>query len=120
MGGDLRKLDDPTCTLLTNDEVLSVNQTSRDNREIFFGDGLAAWAATDSDNGDTYIALFNLRDATPQIAEERVPVTSAQLGLRGGMRVRDLWRRSDIATVRDIFAPTISCHGAGLYRLSPE
>ncbi len=35
MGGDLRKLDDLTASLLTNDEVLAVNRASDGNRELF-------------------------------------------------------------------------------------
>ena len=45
MGGDLRHLDEATWSLLTNDEVLQVNQASRGNREMFRSNGLAAWRA---------------------------------------------------------------------------
>jgi hypothetical protein len=118
MGGDLRKLDDATCALLTNDEVLAVNQASRDNREIFFRDGQCAWVAKTPDNDDLYLALFNLRDPKPDIADVPVKIELAQLGLKGPVRVRDLWDRRELAGTPDMFAPTIPCHGAGLYRLS--
>jgi alpha-galactosidase len=119
MGGDLRKLDDFTLSLLTNDEVLGVNQSSEDNREIFRGDGLAAWQARPARGGGTYLAVFNLRDATPASAMATLPIQLADLGLSGPVRVRDLWRRSDLETVRGIFVPQIPCHGANLYRLLP-
>jgi len=112
MGGDLRKLDDATLALLTNDEVLAVNQSSHDNREALFGDRKVGWTARAA-NGDTYVALFNLNDATTP-----VPIELARLGLRGAARVRDLWQRRKIATAHDIFGPTLPGHGAGLYRLS--
>ena len=60
-GGDLTKTDDFTLSLLTNDEVLAVNQHSRDNRPLFDHDGLIAWTAKAA-NGDTYLAVFNARD----------------------------------------------------------
>ncbi len=60
-GGDLTESDDLTLSLLTNDEVLAVNQRSHDNRPLFDRDGLIAWTAK-ADNGDTYLALFNARD----------------------------------------------------------
>jgi alpha-galactosidase len=119
IGGDLRKLDDATCSLLTNDEVLAVNQASRDNREVFFRDGQSAWAAMHPDNDDLYLALFNLRDPKPDIVAAPVPIDLALLGLKGTVRVRDLWGRRELVPVQDMISPTIPCHGAGLYRLSP-
>ncbi len=61
-GGDLTKTDPLTLSLLTNDEVLAVNQRSTENRPLFDRDGLIAWTAKDPANGDTYLALFNARD----------------------------------------------------------
>jgi alpha-galactosidase len=61
-GGDLTKTDDFTLALLTNDEVLAVNQHSSDNRQLFDHDGLIAWTAKDSPGGATYLAVFNTRD----------------------------------------------------------
>jgi alpha-galactosidase len=114
MGGDLRKLDEATFALLTNDEVLAVNQRSMGNAELFNVDGLAAWRA-DAPDGGTYVAFFNLRDG----AGVPIPIGFGKLGLSGAVRVRDLWQRQDIAVARGTFAPTIPAHGSGLYRLSP-
>jgi alpha-galactosidase len=130
MGGDLRKLDDFTLSLLTNDEVLAVNQTGREQREIFRTNGLAAWCAKPAHGSDVYVALFNLRDAAPaapsdtspagtaSVGAATVPIRLAELGITGSARVRDLWRRSDLNMVQDTFAPQIPWHGAGLFRLS--
>jgi alpha-galactosidase len=130
MGGDLRKLDDFTLSLLTNDEVLAANQASRGHREVFRANGLAAWCAKSARGSDVYAALFNLRDPVPaasagavpgraaSVGAATVPIRLAELGITGTARVRDLWRRSDLEIVRDTFAPQIPCHGAGLFRLS--
>jgi hypothetical protein len=115
MGGDLRKLDDVTESLLTNDEVLAVNQASGENREVFRADGLAVWQAR-APNGDTYVAIFNLRD--PGAAATPIPMKFAQFGMRGPVRLRDLWQRRDLGLLRDGFAPQLPTHGAGLYRLA--
>jgi hypothetical protein len=119
MGGDLRNLDDSTWALLTNDEVLQVNQASRGNREILRSNGLAAWSALAMRGQDRYLALFNLRDSTPAAATAAVSIRLEDLGISGSARVRDLWRRSDVGVVRDEFAPPVTCHGARLFRLSP-
>jgi len=113
MGGDLRKLDEFTLSLLTNDEVLAVNQASTDGRELFKRDGLAAWRAKSAVGQDIYVAVFNLREI-PAL----VTIKLEDLGLRGVARVRDLWRRSDLKPVQGEFVPLIPRHGAGLFRLS--
>jgi hypothetical protein len=61
-GGDMTKLDELTMSLLTNDEVLAINQRSIGNRPLFDHDGLVAWTAEDPGNGDKYLAVFNARD----------------------------------------------------------
>lgn len=63
-GGDMTKTDPATLSLLTNDEVLAVNQHSTQNRPLFDHDGLIAWTAIDPASGDTYLAVFNARDRT--------------------------------------------------------
>jgi len=112
MGGDLRKLDDFTASLLTNDEILAVNQASGENREVFRAHDTAAWQAK-APNSDAYIAVFNLGDVAALL-----PVKLAQFGLRSPMQCRDLWARRDLGSVNDSFAQVIPSHGAGLYRLS--
>ncbi|MFT3781381.1 MAG: Melibiase subfamily [Nibricoccus sp.] len=78
-GGDMTKTDPITLSLLTNDEVLAVNQHSNDNRQLFNRDGLIAWTAKDPSTGDIYLALFNTRDRvslTPSNAlQKKEPVT---------------------------------------------
>jgi hypothetical protein len=76
------------------------------------------WQAK-SAHDDIYVAHFNLNDPSPGAASTAVPIRLAELGLSGAVRVRDLWRHSDLDHTRDVFAPQIPCHGAGLYRLTP-
>jgi hypothetical protein len=64
-GGDMTKMDDFTLSLLSNDEVLAVNQASTDNRPLFDRDGLIAWIARPEAGNDRYLALFNARDRQP-------------------------------------------------------
>lgn len=64
-GGDMTKTDPETLALLTNDEVLAVNQASEGNRPLFDRDGLVAWTASVPGSADRYLALFNTRDRFP-------------------------------------------------------
>ena len=59
LGGDMTKLDDVTLALLTNDEVLAVNQASEGNRQLFEQDDLIAWVADVPGSKDKYLAVFN-------------------------------------------------------------
>jgi len=113
LGADLTKLDAATLALLTNEEVIAVDQDSLDNRELFARGGFRAWVARVPGSRDMYCALFNTR---PEGAS--VPVRLLELGVAGPARVRDLWRKEDFGTIAGEFAPEIPSHGAGLYRVS--
>ena len=63
LGADLTKLDAPTLALLTNDEVIAVNQSSSNNRQLFRNaQGGIGWTADTADGKGRYLALFNTRD----------------------------------------------------------
>jgi hypothetical protein len=119
LGADLTKLDEATLELITNDEVLAVDQASSGNRQLFRRYGLVAWVADVPGSPDRYLALFNLRDPAETPAAQPVRVALADLGLGPSCRVRDLWRRVDLGRHSGEFVAQIPAHGAGLYRLSP-
>ncbi|HYO24092.1 MAG TPA: glycoside hydrolase family 27 protein, partial [Lacipirellulaceae bacterium] len=78
MGGDLTQLDEFTLGLMTNPEVLAVNQQSSNNRQVFSREGLIAWTAEAPAGKGTYAALFNTLGG-PVTAT----VTAGELGLSG-------------------------------------
>jgi alpha-galactosidase len=80
-GGDMTQTDEFTLSLLTNDEVLAVNQRSVNNRPLFNRDELIAWIADVPDSPDKYLAVFNARD--------RVRLTPAHARYRSGPVTRD-------------------------------
>jgi hypothetical protein len=124
----MTKMDDFTLSLITNEEVIAVDQNSAANHRLFRQDGLIAWVAEVSNSPDKYLAVFNTRDkpaqqdnaAPDQVVGVKVPVNLANLGFTGQCRIRDLWRKTDVgpAAAGQEFAPEINWHGAGLYRVS--
>jgi hypothetical protein len=58
-GGDMTKLDDFTKEMLTNPEMLKVNQHSANNRQVYRDKNLVAWTADVPGSKDKYVALFN-------------------------------------------------------------
>jgi len=58
-GGDMTKLDDFTKEMLTNPEMLKVNQQSINNRQVSRDKNLIVWTADVPNSKDKYVALFN-------------------------------------------------------------
>ncbi|OPZ97666.1 MAG: Alpha-galactosidase A precursor [Bacteroidetes bacterium ADurb.Bin416] len=58
-GGDMTKLDAFTKEMLTNPEMLKVNQESHNNRQVYRKNNLIAWTADIPGSKDKYVALFN-------------------------------------------------------------
>jgi hypothetical protein len=59
LGADMTKLDEFTLNLLTNPEVLAVNQASSGNHQLSRKDDLVVWTAEVPNTSDRYVALFN-------------------------------------------------------------
>ncbi|HET7099868.1 MAG TPA: glycoside hydrolase family 27 protein [Terriglobia bacterium] len=112
MGGDLPTLDPFTLSLLTNQEVLAVDQYSSGNRLLFARGNQIAWIADVPRTRQKYIALFNLGDAP-----EEIGVSWRELGMTGKVPVRDLWKKENLGDYDKQFSARIAAHGAGLYRI---
>jgi hypothetical protein len=126
IGADLLTLPDSTLWLLTNDEVLYINQHSTDNRQVIRQDRrnvppcekkqyYTIWTATDPANGDKFVGLFNLLDE-----ESEVCFNLEWEMLRGDYLVRDLWQKTSVGTAEGTLCATLGAHGAALYRLSKK
>ena len=125
IGADLTKLDGFTLSLLTNDEVIAVDQNSSNNHELFRRDGFYGWVADVPGSPDKYLALFNTRAAAQQSTDASrasavVLVKLADLGFMDAANIRNLWTHEDLGPVTSEFAPVINSHGAGLFRVSPK
>jgi len=58
-GGNMTRLDDFTKEMLTNPEMLKVNQESSNNRQVYREKNLIVWTADVPNSKDKYVALFN-------------------------------------------------------------
>ena len=113
MGGNLTKLDDWTLSLLTNAEVIEVDQHSTGGHAVINTEKAAVWVAQPEKGEGTYVAVFNL-DSAPQ----KLSYTWKDLGIVP-MRYafRDLWEHKDLGTV-DKLEVTLPPHGCALYRVT--
>ncbi|RYD36554.1 MAG: glycoside hydrolase family 27 protein [Verrucomicrobiaceae bacterium] len=112
-GGDMTQMDAATLSLLTNDEVIALNQTSTRNRQLFRTGDRVAWTADAENSTDKYLAVFNTGASATN-----VPVTLSSLGFTGTVQIRSLWNMADIGPYTGTFSPFIGSHGGELYRLS--
>ena len=113
IGCDLVKMDDFTLSLLTNDEVLEVDQDPlgrQATRRAQTGQ-TEVWAK-DLDDGAMAVGLFN-RGELPR----PVSVAWTELSRNGPQAVRDLWRQADLGVFADHFAAEVPRHGCLLIRI---
>jgi alpha-galactosidase len=116
LGCDLTKLDEFTLNLLTNDEVLAVNQDPLgvQARRVSQAKEVEVWVK-ELDDGSLAAGLFNRGEV-----EKKVVVNWSDLGLTDKQIVRDLWRQKDLGECETQFTAAVGRHGALLIRLRPS
>jgi alpha-galactosidase len=115
-GGDLPTSDEATVSLISNDEILAVNQKATNSRELFARGDQIAWISDAADSNAKYLAVFNVGEQ----AKAQIRVSWRELGLPAKCRVRDLWEHHDLRNLAEGHTFEVPQHGAGLFRLSPE
>jgi alpha-galactosidase len=113
IGTPIERLDEFTLGLLTNDEVLEINQDPLGRqavRTVLAGGGEAL--LKELEDGSQALGLFNVG-----AVETEINVKWSELGLQGSQRVRDLWRQQDRGTSAGGFSARIAPHGVVLLRL---
>jgi hypothetical protein len=114
LGGNLPENRDFELKLFTNDEVLAANQKGANPKQLYKKDGAMVWYSTIPGTKDIYVGLFNIGDVNNNIV-----VNFAALGLKGKVKVRDLWKKQDVGQFKNSYQQNINLHGAALLRLSP-
>lgn len=116
LGADLQKLDDFTLNLITNDEVLAIDQDQlgKQATKVYAKDSLEVYRKQLTD-GSIAVGLFN-RSAQ----KSNVKVTWNQLNITGKQTIRDLWRQKDIAATDDQFEAEVASHGVVLVRIATK
>ncbi|SET68337.1 X2-like carbohydrate binding domain-containing protein [Paenibacillus sp. NFR01] len=98
VGNDLTRLDDYGLKLLTNDEVIAVNQAGRPAHPVSTETQQQVWYANNGD-GTYNVALFNLGSRSAE-----AKVNWSDIGLDGPASVRDLWSHTELGTFNDSFS----------------
>jgi hypothetical protein len=115
IGGNLTEMDQWTTSLLTNREILAVDQHATDSRQVLDDGRTVIWLAQTSDGDGEYVAVFN-RDENIQVIEHNWK----DLGLEGNSyRLRDVWEHKNLGRARSLKIQ-LPGHGCVLYRASSK
>jgi alpha-galactosidase len=113
IGCDMTAMDEFTLDVLTNDEVLDVNQDplGKPAGRVRKDGPFEVWARELWD-GTKAVALYN------QFFEKAdVMVNWADIGLSGPQPVRDLWRKADLGVIDGAFTVSVPPHGAVMVKI---
>lgn len=119
LGCDLAQLDDFTLGLLTNDEVLAINQDALGKQATQISDegGKVVYAKTLED-GSYAVGLFNRGDTEATVGVKWGPWGTLATPDGGAkFTVRDLWRQQDLGQHQGKFETKVAPHGVVLVRL---
>jgi alpha-galactosidase len=115
IGNDMTKLDSYGLELLTNPEVIAVNQAGRPAQPVSTKTNRQVWYSLNADSSYT-VALFNLGTT-----EANMTANWADLGLDGSAKVRDLWAKKDLGQFASGYtAATVPPHGVRLFKVTPQ
>jgi hypothetical protein len=116
IGCDLTRLDDFTLNLLTNDEVIDIDQDplGKSAQIVVKTPQYQVWVK-DLEDGSKAIGLFNL-----DRNEMKISIDWSAVGLKGKQIVRDIWRQKDIGTFDQVFETSVLSHGVSLIKVSKE
>ena len=113
--GDITRLDAFTLSLLTNDEVIEVDQDplGRPGYRVTKTGESEVWMKPLED-GSVAVGLFNRGET-----RSKITVLWSDLGISGKHIVRDLWRQKDLGKFNDKYSAKIERHGVVMIRIRP-
>jgi hypothetical protein len=114
LGCDLTRLDDFTLNLITNDEVLAINQDAlgAQAQRIIEDRNIQVWVKPMED-GSKAVGIFNLGEQPANYS-----LILKNIGIERPASARDLWRQKDLGVLHDSFTSIIPSHGVTFVRLT--
>ncbi len=109
-GDDLTKLDPYGIRLLTNKEVIAVDQSGVPAVRVASGEK-QVWCISRRD-GSRIVALFNLSSTPSSVA-----ASWSEIGVTGKAKVRDLWSHKNLGVFQGEFQANLPAHGCELVKI---
>jgi alpha-galactosidase len=113
LGGDPTRLDEFTLSLLSNDEVIEIDQDVLGKQAVRISqeNGREVWVK-ELEGGAKAVGLFNRGES-----EAKITVPWSLLGLKGAHAVRDVWRQKDLGAREKQYEATVGKHGVMLVKV---
>jgi alpha-galactosidase len=110
IGCDMGRLDPFTLSLLTNDEVIAINQDvlGKSARQHIKNDNYQVWVK-ELKGGGKAVGLFNMTDKYQTIS-----LSKTDPALKGYTKFRDAWRQQNISVAGNVLTAKVAPHGAFL------
>jgi alpha-galactosidase len=117
-GNDIRSMNDETRDILTNKEVIAVDQDpeGKQGHRVKRNGDADVWAREMSD-GSRAVVLLNRGNS-----EERITVDWTDIGYPAPLRaaVRDLWAHKSLDPTKGSFSASVPSHGVVMLLIHPE
>jgi alpha-galactosidase len=113
IGSDITQLDAGDLTILTNPEVIAVNQAAVPAKAVSTASTSQVWYAKQKDGG-VVVGLFNFGASSAEISAK-----FSDVGASASMSARDLVARMDLGSMSGSFSATLPTHASRLIKLSP-
>ena len=112
-GNDLDKMSDATLKILTNPDLIAIDQdqAAHHAKRTALEGNTEVWTREMND-GAAVVALFNRDDQAKQVT-----ATWSKIGLTAGAKARNLWTQEDVNLAGDSYTATVPKHGVVLLRL---
>jgi alpha-galactosidase len=112
-GNDLSKMTPETLSILTNKEVVGVDQDAKgvQGHRVAQEGPLEVWMKPLAD-GSVAVGLFNRGES-----ENPVTVNFKDVGVGNSSKVRDLWKHQDLGSFDHGYTAEVPRHGAVLIRI---
>jgi alpha-galactosidase len=128
IGCPIDRLDAFTVSLLSNDELIAINQDplGKAARLVLEKNGFQVWKR-ELENGDYAVGIFNIAGygKTPQSyfrwGNEKATnfqLNFKEIGLIGDFKIRDIWRQKNLGKFNESIITSIPHHGVMMYRFS--
>jgi alpha-galactosidase len=113
-GNDLRTMNDETKKILTNSEVIAIDQDPKgvQGHRLWSQGPLEVWARPLAD-GASAVGLFNRGES-----ELNITLDFTLLGITGPARLRDLWSHKDLGTQNGSYVTQVPKHGVVMLKLT--
>jgi alpha-galactosidase len=112
IGTNLLKMDSFTESVLTNPELIAVDQYAENSHPVIQKEDTVLWMASAPEHGGDYVAIFNLSDAPQSLS-----YSWQDLGLQFGHHaVRDLWQREELGRL-DHLEATLPPHASNIFKI---